>query len=46
MKRLVIVTGVLLLVGFIFSLRSPWPGIYSSATAPVPADEIWTLNPE
>ena len=32
--------------GFIWSLASPALGISSSATNPVPKDELWTLNPE
>lgn len=46
MKHLILVVGVLLLVGFVISLRAPLPTLAPAATAKAPADELWTLNPE
>ena len=46
MTRLIYIAGILLILGFILSFRSPLPSIFGTATAPVPADELLTLNPE
>lgn len=46
MTRLIYLVGILLIVGFIISLRAPSPGIFGSATVPVSKDELWRLNPE
>lgn len=46
MIRLIYLVGILLIVGFIISLRAPAPGIFSSATVPVSKDELWRLNTE
>ncbi len=44
-SRLIIAVGVLLIGGFIWSFHQPVPGIASANTAPVPAGELWNLNP-
>lgn len=42
--RFIYLAGILLVVGFIISLRAPAPEIFSSATVPVSKDELWQLN--
>lgn len=46
MTRLAIAVGALLVVGLVISLAAPPPSIFSTATAPVPPDELWRLNPD
>lgn len=44
LSRLILAVGVLLIVGFVWSLRTPTPGIHEDATAPVDDGELWRLN--
>jgi len=44
-SRLIMLVGVLLIGGFVWSFRQPVPGIHGTATAPVKAGELWNLNP-
>ena len=44
MSRFIYLVGILLIVGFIFSLHAPAPRIFGLATAPIQDGELWHLN--
>lgn len=45
-RLLIIALGVFLLVGFVWSLRAPVPGIYPEGMAPAPRNDWKWLNGE